>query len=137
MPTSSKAEILSLYRGFLRIIENWPNDYLRPNRNLKHVLYLRVTEGFRQNTVVKSPHIYNGLVSNAEKELNALRVLEENEFKEKYPLSDKMYRPAANPRYYFGLLAELDKAAKQKQIDDSTPPSWWRRLFGLGHYKEL
>jgi hypothetical protein len=48
-----------------------------------------------------------------------------------------MYRPAANPKYYSGLLAELDKAAKQKQIDDSTPPSWWRRFLGLGHYKEL
>jgi hypothetical protein len=83
MPTSTRAEILSLYRGFLRIIENWPNDYLRPNRNLKHVLHLRVTEGFRQNMVIKDPNVYNELVLNAEKELNALRRLEENEFKEK------------------------------------------------------
>ncbi|CAG8443956.1 12150_t:CDS:2 [Funneliformis caledonium] len=137
MSTSTKAEILSLYRGFLRIIENWPNDLLRPNRNLKQVLHLRVTEGFRQNIVVKDQNIYNDLVLHAEKELNALRRLEENEFKEKYPLSDKMYTPAANPKYYSGLVVALDKAAKQKQIDDSTPPSWWRRILGLGHYKEL
>ncbi|CAG8830616.1 4401_t:CDS:2 [Gigaspora margarita] len=123
-----RTDILSLYRSFLRVIERWPTDYLRPNRNFKHVLHLRVTEGFRQNLSVKDKDVLRALVMDAETELDALRRLANNEFKEKYPLSDRIYRPAANPKYYSGLVTAIDKAAKLKQEED-LKPSLWKRLF--------
>ncbi|KAF0388359.1 cytochrome b pre-mRNA-processing protein 6 [Gigaspora margarita] len=123
-----RTDILSLYRSFLRVIERWPTDYLRPTRNFKHVLHLRVTEGFRQNLSVKDKDVLRALVMDAETELDALRRLANNEFKEKYPLSDRIYRPAANPKYYSGLVTAIDKAAKLKQEED-LKPSLWKRLF--------
>ncbi|CAG8554740.1 23026_t:CDS:2 [Racocetra persica] len=83
MSALTRTNILSLYRSFLRVIERWPTDYLRPNRNLKHILHLRVTEGFRQNNAVKDADVLRALVLDAEIELDALRRLAENEFKEK------------------------------------------------------
>ncbi|CAG8683905.1 18020_t:CDS:2 [Racocetra fulgida] len=127
MSALTRTNILSLYRSFLRVIERWPTDYLRPNRNLKHILHLRVTEGFKQNIAVKDANVLRALVLDAEVELDALRRLAENEFKEKYPLSDRIYRPAANPKYYSGLVAAIDKTAKLKQEAD-LKPSLWKRL---------
>ncbi|CAG8474541.1 3443_t:CDS:2 [Acaulospora colombiana] len=129
MSTSTRAEVLSLYRSFLRVIERWPTDYLRPNRNLRQVLHLRVVEGFRQNLIIKDADVFSSLISEANVELDALRRLADNEYKEKYPLSDRIYRPAANPKYYSGLVAAIDKAAKQKQEEESRP-SFWKRLWG-------
>ncbi|CAG8569818.1 5599_t:CDS:2 [Acaulospora morrowiae] len=130
MSASTRSEVLSLYRSFLRVIERWPTDYLRPNTDMRHVLHLRVVEGFRQNLVIKDADVYNSLILEANIELDALRKLAYNEYKEKYPLSDRIYRPAANPKYYYGLVAAIDKAAKQKQEEKSKPPSFWKRLWG-------
>ncbi|RHZ81239.1 hypothetical protein Glove_122g104 [Diversispora epigaea] len=127
----TREEVFSLYRSFLRVIERWPTDYLRPNRNLKHVLNLRVAEGFRQNIVVKDANDFNTLFFGANSELEALRSLVDNEFKEKYPLSDRMYQPAANPKYYSGLIAAIDKAAKQKREEDAKQPSVWEKFLKI------
>lgn len=83
MMNSTRTEILQLYRSFLHVIENWPTDHLRPNRNLKQVLHLRVTEGFQKNMIIKDPEVQNKLVTEAEIELDALKRLANNEFKEK------------------------------------------------------
>lgn len=87
----TREEVLTLYRSFLRIIEGWPTDYLRPNRNLKHVLHLRVTEGFSQNMVAEDAKGLNALFSAANLELDALRRLADNEFKEKVFDSDLLF----------------------------------------------
>nr|CAG8650004.1 12831_t:CDS:2 [Entrophospora candida] len=130
MINSTCAEILQLYRSFLHVIENWPADHLRPNRNLKQVLHLRVTEGFQKNMIINDPEVHNKLVTEAEIELDALKRLANNEFKEKYPLSDKMHTPASNPKYYTRLIAEIDKAAKAKIVEGAKKPSFWKRIFG-------
>ncbi|CAJ0827350.1 4309_t:CDS:2, partial [Entrophospora sp. SA101] len=58
---------------------NWPADHLRPNRNLKQVLHLRVTEGFQKNMIINDPEVHNKLITEAEIELDALKRLMENE----------------------------------------------------------
>ncbi|CAJ0761083.1 16380_t:CDS:1, partial [Entrophospora sp. SA101] len=57
---------------------NWPADHLRPNRNLKQVLHLRVTEGFQKNMIINDPEVHNKLITEAEIELDALKRLMEN-----------------------------------------------------------
>ena len=71
-------EIQPLYRSFLKVIQKWPVDKVRPTRDLKQVLTTRVEETFRNESTVDFVQ--------AEKELAALNMLLDNQFK------DKVYR---------------------------------------------
>ncbi|CAO3666319.1 unnamed protein product [Umbelopsis vinacea] len=75
---------------------------------MKQVLTARVQEMFRQKD--------NGQVDveQARKQLDALERLLSNEFKEKYPLSDKIVSPASNPNYYSRLVASLEAQKTSK-----------------------
>lgn len=79
MPT--RQEILSLYRSYLRIVREWPEDKVRPNRGMKQVLAKKVEEQFRSSSNID----YDKSVQ----EMKALDYLLDNRFKEKV---------------YFGLL---------------------------------
>jgi len=68
-------EIQPLYRSFLKVIQKWPIDKVRPNRDLKQVLSTRIEETFRNQETLN--------VAQAKKELVALEKLLNNEFKEK------------------------------------------------------
>ncbi|CAO0793570.1 unnamed protein product [Mucor circinelloides] len=92
-------EIQPLYRSFLKVIQKWPVDKVRPNRDLKQVLSTRIEETFRNQETLN--------VAQAEKELVALEKLLNNEFKEKYTLSEKILSPASNPKYYSGMVSSL------------------------------
>ncbi|KAG2198025.1 hypothetical protein INT47_004992 [Mucor saturninus] len=96
-------EIQPLYRSFLKVIQKWPADKVRPTRDLKGVLTTRVEETFRK------PLANEGSLDivKAQRELVALEKLLNNEFKEKHPLSDKILSPASNPDYYSSLVNSL------------------------------
>ncbi|KAL9557995.1 hypothetical protein MBANPS3_001142 [Mucor bainieri] len=96
-------EIQPLYRSFLKVIQKWPVDKVRPNRDLKQVLSTRIEETFRKPLLNEETLD----VAQAEKELLALEKLLNNEFKEKYTLSEKILSPASNPKYYSGMVSSL------------------------------
>lgn len=73
MPT--RQEILSLYRSYLRIVREWPEDKVRPNRGMKQVLAKKVEEQFRSSSNID----YDKSVQ----EMKALDYLLDNRFKEK------------------------------------------------------
>ncbi|KAI9280738.1 hypothetical protein BY458DRAFT_500222 [Sporodiniella umbellata] len=92
-------EIQPLYRSFLKVVERWPVDKVRPNRDLKQIITTRVEESFRNQNSVD--------ISQAQKQLLALEKMVDNEFKNKYPLSEKILNPASNPNYYSKLVSAL------------------------------
>ncbi|CAO3702173.1 hypothetical protein G6F56_008820 [Rhizopus delemar] len=92
-------EIQPLYRSFLKVVEKWPVDKVRPNRDLKQIITTRVEESFRNENTVD--------IAQAEKQLFALEKMLNNEFKNKYPLSEKILVPASNPNYYSKLVSAL------------------------------
>ncbi|CAG8533072.1 1785_t:CDS:2 [Paraglomus brasilianum] len=129
MSIQSRQEILHLYRHFLRTLKLWPPDDLRPNRSLRNVLYGQIREEFRKNLNVEDPEISRKLMEEAKMEYIALQKLVGNEYKEKYALSARIFKPSKKPSHYKNLLAQLEKAAKKKR-DELHRPSLWRRLFG-------
>lgn len=72
-------EIQPLYRSFLKVIQKWPVDKVRPTRDLKQVLTTRVEETFRKPLANQAQLDF----AQAQKELFALEKLLNNEFKEK------------------------------------------------------
>ncbi|CAO3616821.1 unnamed protein product [Mucor hiemalis] len=78
-------EIQPLYRSFLKVIQKWPVDKVRPTRDLKQVLTTRVEETFKKPLANEATLNF----AQAEKELVALEKLLHSEFKEKFPLSDR------------------------------------------------
>lgn len=77
-------EIQPLYRSFLKVIQKWPADKVRPTRDLKQVLTTRVEETFRKPLANEATLDF----AQAERELFALEKLLNNEFKEKVCIID-------------------------------------------------
>ncbi|KAI9476466.1 MAG: hypothetical protein EXX96DRAFT_620910 [Benjaminiella poitrasii] len=100
----SAHEIQSLYRSFLRVVQKWPVDKVRPKRDLKQILSTRVEETFRKPLVNQEKLD----MAQARRDLVSLEKLLDNEFKEKFPLSEKILSPASNPKYYSGLISSLN-----------------------------
>ncbi|KAG0165347.1 hypothetical protein DFQ28_008921 [Apophysomyces sp. BC1034] len=116
----ARQEIQNLYRAYLRLVRDWPADKVRPNRDMKQILTQRVEETFRR-PLENEAEPFN--LDQAQKQLDALERLLKNEFKSKYPLSDKILQPASNPNYYSGLVASLGVTKDGKR-------SPLARLFG-------
>lgn len=75
----ASTEIQPLYRSFLKVVQKWPADKVRPTRDLKQVLTTRVEETFRKPLANEATLDF----AKAERELFALEKLLNNEFKEK------------------------------------------------------
>ncbi|KAI7880928.1 hypothetical protein K492DRAFT_207204 [Lichtheimia hyalospora FSU 10163] len=104
MSTPARAEIHALYRNYLRLVRDWPADKVRPRRDMKQMLAQRVEETFRRP--LENEHEPFD-IKDAQQQLVALEKLLNNDFKNKYPLSDTLLSPASNPNYYSRLLNSL------------------------------
>lgn len=71
-------EIQPLYRSFLKVVQKWPVDKVRPTRDLKQILTTRVEETFRKPLANEATLD----MAKAERELLSLEKLLNNEFKE-------------------------------------------------------
>ncbi|KAF9971328.1 hypothetical protein BGZ73_005751 [Actinomortierella ambigua] len=100
--------IVHLYRSYLRVVNKWPTDHIRPNRNLKTALRSQVDESFRSTTPLSADTLAARL-QDGQRQLDALKRIANNEFKQKYPLSPKLLTPASNPNYYTKLVDMLEK----------------------------
>ncbi|GAA5810778.1 hypothetical protein MFLAVUS_004204 [Mucor flavus] len=103
MSKATQQEIHSLYRSYLRIVKEWPEDKIRLNRGMKQILSKKVEETFRTGQGKDTLDL-----NKQRKELEALEFLLDNKFKDKYPISDKILTPAGNPNYYSKLVASLE-----------------------------
>ncbi|KAF9365195.1 hypothetical protein BGX34_010999 [Mortierella sp. NVP85] len=127
----SAKTVLSLYRSYLRVINKWPSDPIRPTRNLKTALRSQVSESFRSPVTGADINTFASRVQDARVQLEALQRLTLNEFKQKYPLSPRMLTPASNPNYYSKLVDMLEKETAKKNVEavGKKGPSFLQRLF--------
>ncbi|KAK3814363.1 MAG: hypothetical protein J3Q66DRAFT_36298 [Benniella sp.] len=127
----SAKTVLSLYRSYLRVINKWPSDPIRPTRNLKTALRSQVSESFRSPVTGTDVDTFASRVQDAQVQLEALQRLTLNEFKQKYPLSPRMLTPASNPNYYSKLVDMLEKETAKKNVEavGKKGPSFFQRLF--------
>lgn len=79
----SAKTVLSLYRSYLRVINQWPADPIRPTRNLKTALRSQVSESFRSPITGTNTDAFASRVHDAQIQLEALQRLTRNEFKQK------------------------------------------------------
>ncbi|KAF9191615.1 hypothetical protein BGZ51_006986 [Haplosporangium sp. Z 767] len=128
-PTQSVA---GLYRAYLRVINKWPTDPIRPTRNMKTALRSQVTESFRSPiTPGTTNDTLASKIKDAQIQLEALQKISRNEYKQKYPLSSKLLTPASNPNYYFKLVDMLEKETAKKNFEaiGKKGPTFFQRLF--------
>ncbi|MCJ1274181.1 hypothetical protein MMC21_001976 [Puttea exsequens] len=118
-------------RHYQRIINNWPVDLLRPDVSLQKALQYRIdtklkpSRSLLQNNVIANEAqatVPTPVPFDEKSELEQVNVLYsflENRYTKKYPLSQKMRRPASNPDYYDNLMKELNEAPRR---------TWWQGL---------
>ncbi|KAF9113612.1 hypothetical protein BGX27_001202 [Mortierella sp. AM989] len=124
----SSTPVVTLYRAFLRVINKWPADPIRPTRNMKTALKSQLTEAFRNpNNNLSLP----ARIADAHLQLDALKTITNNHFKQKYPLSSKLLTPASNPNYYSKLVDMLEKETAKKNFEaiGKKGPTFFQRLF--------
>ncbi|PQE32387.1 hypothetical protein CJF32_00001141 [Rutstroemia sp. NJR-2017a WRK4] len=96
------------YKHYIRGLSRWPKDILRPETQFTDVIRRRIDKKFlpAANGSAAAP-----VNEKAElRQVNALYSLLEDRYKRKYPLSDKIMKPASNPNLYQDLLKELEAA---------------------------
>ncbi|TBU45671.1 hypothetical protein BD309DRAFT_1017669 [Dichomitus squalens] len=98
----------SLKHQLQKIAGRWAEDPFRPNVQLKTFLA----------SLAEHPNLTPAAV-------RATRALEEGEFKKKYPLSDKIFKPASMPHHYTRLLEAFEKAAQ------GIARPWWKIFFNI------
>ncbi|KAF9480616.1 hypothetical protein BDN70DRAFT_877306 [Pholiota conissans] len=92
----------------LAMAETWPKDPFRPNLQL--------------GTFLKSLAAHPRLTPQA---VEATRALRDNDMYEKYPLSQKMLKPASSPHHYERLVEGWEKSAQ------GIGRPWWKVFFGI------
>ncbi|KAF9122670.1 hypothetical protein BGW39_009578 [Mortierella sp. 14UC] len=128
---STQQSVPTLYRSFLRVINKWPADPIRPTRNMKTALRSQVTESFRSPFAPGGQDTLASRVQDAQVQLEALQKITRNEFKHKYPLSPKLLTPASNPNYYSKLVDMLEKETAKKNFEaiGKKGPTFFQKLF--------
>lgn len=99
-----KANIAAHYT---RLLRRWPTDRLRPEeRTFQRLLQNRIQHPAQDTTA-------------AEKECNAAYLLLDNTFTKRFPLSDKIMKPASDPGYY---------ARVEQEVHELPSRSWMGRM---------
>ncbi|KAF9582424.1 hypothetical protein BGW38_000228 [Lunasporangiospora selenospora] len=129
--SSQSATLIRLYRGYLRVISQWPSDPIRPTRNLKTALRSQVYESFHAPASAGANETLASRIADGERQLEALQKICRSDFKHKYPLSPKLLTPASNPNYYSKLIDMLEKETAKKNIEaiGAKEPSFFQKLF--------
>ncbi|KAI8336294.1 hypothetical protein BC941DRAFT_428839 [Chlamydoabsidia padenii] len=110
MSQPARQEIQALYRNYQRLVQEWPADKIRPNKDIKPFLATRMEDTFRKPLQDHADDTFD--LDEVKKQYNALERLLASEFKQKYPLSDNILTPAGNPSYYTSLLSSLGTTTK-------------------------
>ncbi|KAF8904786.1 hypothetical protein CPB84DRAFT_1677228 [Gymnopilus junonius] len=90
------------------IAGTWTKDPFRPNLQLQNFL----------KSLANHPKLTPQAVE-------ATRALRDNVMQKKYPLSQKMLRPASSPLYYERLVTGFERSAK------GVGRPWWKVFFGI------
>lgn len=125
-----------VYKHYQRVLTQWPVDLLRPEVSFQEVMRGRIDKRLlpssshtpqqpqdkvRANDALATPVPSQPFDEKGELEqVNVLYSLLENRYSKKYPLSDRILKPASNPTYYDALLKEFREAPQR---------SWFQRAI--------
>ncbi|EJD05008.1 uncharacterized protein FOMMEDRAFT_145668 [Fomitiporia mediterranea MF3/22] len=90
------------------IAQSWPTDPFRPNMQLQ--------------TFFLSLSTHPRLTPSS---VRAVQELRANELAKKYPLSEKMLKPASRPMHYNQIVEGFQKSAQ------GIARPWWKRFFEI------
>ncbi|KAF9558514.1 hypothetical protein CPC08DRAFT_736403 [Agrocybe pediades] len=105
---AATASTKQLSQKLSTIAQSWVKDPFRPNLQLQNFL--------------QSLSAHPRLTPNA---VEATRALRDNVMQKKYPLSQKMLRPASSPMHYERLVEGFEKSAQ------GIGRPWWKVFFGI------
>ncbi|CDO70396.1 hypothetical protein BN946_scf184999.g36 [Trametes cinnabarina] len=91
-----------------RIAANWPADPFRPTVQLKTFM----------ESLAEHPNLTPAAV-------RASEAIQNDVFKQKYMLSQRMLQPASYPQYYSRLVEAFDKSAQ------GIGRPWWKIFFNI------
>ncbi|OSD03681.1 hypothetical protein PYCCODRAFT_1466603 [Trametes coccinea BRFM310] len=91
-----------------RIAAQWPADPFRPTVQLKTFM----------ESLAEHPNLTPAAV-------RASQAIQNNEFMNKYALSQKMLHPPSYPQYYTRLIEAFDKSAQ------GIGRPWWKIFFNI------
>ncbi|KAK4695366.1 cytochrome b pre-mRNA-processing protein 6, partial [Lecanoromycetidae sp. Uapishka_2] len=109
-------------KHYLRIMNNWPADLLRPEVSFQKTIQKRIDTRLKASTTPTQDNVVSNqalasvptAVPFDEKgeleQVNVLYSFLENRYTKKYPLSERMMKPVSNPEYYVNLMKELNEA---------------------------
>lgn len=119
MSKATQQEIRSLYRSYLRIVKEWPEDKIRLNRGMKQILSKRVEETFRTGQEKDTLDL-----SKQHRELEALEFLLDNKFKDKVKKKGVLFLEKKDPIINNIMLRSIRFPIKfllQQEIQIITP----------------
>ncbi|MCJ1429094.1 hypothetical protein MMC29_007007 [Sticta canariensis] len=127
-----------VFKHYQRVLAQWPVDLLRPEVSFQDVMRRRIDKRLlplssssatplqpqdkvRANDALATPAPRQPFDEKRELEqVYVLYSLLENRYHKKYPLSDRIMKPASNPAYYDNLLREFREAPQR---------SWFQTLI--------
>ncbi|KAK0516983.1 hypothetical protein JMJ35_000138 [Cladonia borealis] len=127
-----------IYKHYQRILTQWPVDRLRPEVSFQKIIQHRIDTQLKPPTTPPQDNVVSNQAQatiptsvpfdeqGQLEQVNVLYSLLENRYKKKYPLSEKMMRPASNPDYYDKLVKELDEAPNRSRFQ-----SWLNKWKGF------
>ncbi|KAI5120625.1 hypothetical protein M0805_009385 [Coniferiporia weirii] len=90
------------------VAQSWPTDPFRPNMQLRSFLL----------SLSAHPQLTPAAV-------RASQALRANELQKKYPLSEKLLKPASRPLHYNQIVEGFQKSAQ------GIARPWWKRFFEI------
>lgn len=99
IPRKAKSDVAqqTLAAHYTRLLRRWPVDRLRPEE--------RTFQRLLQNRIQNPPKDSAA----GERECNAAYLLLDNNITKRYPLGDKIMRPASDPLHYARIEREVDE----------------------------
>ncbi|KAL9103316.1 MAG: hypothetical protein Q9163_001622 [Psora crenata] len=119
----------TIYKHYQRILSSWPIDPLRPEVSFQKAIQRRVDTRLKPTTALAQdstasheeaqPTVPPPKALDEKDELAQVNVLYsflENRYAKKYPLSERMMKPASNPTHYEDLVKELEEAPNRSWL---------------------
>ncbi|EYE91138.1 ubiquinol-cytochrome c reductase complex assembly factor 2 [Aspergillus ruber CBS 135680] len=100
------------------LLSHWPSDPVRPaSVSVQTYLQTRVSQASTQNAAAsqQQQHLPQNQQPQemSEASLNALSSLLEDRYTRRYPLSQKLRRPASSPDHYDNVVREFEEAPER------------------------
>jgi hypothetical protein len=128
---SSRHQTLVLYRRLLRAQKAWPTDSLRPTRNIKEMLSLKIREEFRRCVGEQNSTIIQKCLQDGKRQLHSLHLLLNNTYALRYPIDGALLDRIRPSTEFCSLLSTQSQEKLARESGRSRAASWVSRFLHL------